>query len=748
MRRFDLHRFYRLIPVILGLAACGRSPQEKEALYLKRGADLMAKHDYAGALLEFRNAAAVMPQDAEPDYQLGSAYLSAGRTSLAIDGFRRALKKNPHHAAAELRISELMVYSGNKETVESAAKQLESVVSESRQNGDADEILALAEWRLGRTSDAVKRLEDALEKFPSHLRSSVALARIKVNQHDFAGAQEILKKAVEAAPSSSKAALALGQVYSLSGDLTRAEAELKRAVHLDAADAAPLINLALLQTANGRRSEAEQTLRQLNAVPDRRYRPLHAIFLFENGQREAGVAELAKLAKADPGDRSLQNLLFSAYVAMGRSDAAAALVDSALKHNPNDIDALLHKTELNFAAGKTSGAERDLRQILHFKPDSAEAHYLLAGLFKMQGYRETERHELIEALRFNPGLLPARLALARHHLLAREPAAALQVYDEAPEAQRNIPSLIVGRNWALLAMGATQEAAAAIEKASHAGVNSELSVQRAMGKLLEHDYSGARQVADEVLKIDPGDVRAARIIVETYSAQKQLRQGIDKLRALVAARPNSAPLQNLLAQSLLTAGDLEAAKSGFAAAVRLNPSFSSADLALADIEVRQNQMGAARIRLLQLVEKERTNSTALLMLAGIEARLGDRKSAISRCRAALDIDSKNVAALNNLAYYMSAEDLDSALKFAQQAVEIAPDSAAVSDTLGWIYYRKGLYKMGAPYLEHAAAKEPTPRRKLHLALCYLKMGDRETGRPMLQSVLAQNPALLNSEEMR
>lgn len=717
-------------------------------MYLKRGAGLMAKRDYARALLEFRNAAASMPRDAEPYYQLGSAYLGAGQEPLAIESFRKALSINPKHPGAQLRIAELMVASGDKETVETAAKQLKDLVSESPSNQDAAETLALAEWRLGHTADAARRLEGSLESLPSHLRSSVALARIRISQHDYAGAREILKKAATAAPGSSKAALALGQVYVLTGDLLLAEQELNRAVRLDSTDGSAWINLAMLQVAAGRRFEAEQTLSRLTALPDRRYRPLHAIFLYENGQRDAAIAELAKLAHSDSADRNLANLLFSAYVAAGRSADAAALVDSALKRNPNDIDALLHKTELNRAAGKTGDAERDLRQILHFKPDSAEAHYLLAGLYKLQSLHASERQELIEALRYNPGLLPARIALARHYILANAPAAALQVCNEAPEAQRNIPALTINRNWVLLALGNTQEASPAIEKALRAGSNPDLLVQRAMIKILEHDYAGARAAADEVLKADPSDARAARIIVEAYSAQKQLPRAIQRLRELATARPNSAPLQSLLGRSLVAAGDVAAATSAFSVAIHTDPNFSPAALALADIAVRQNRMDDAKDRLMHLIEHDPTNSAALLMLAGVEARLGDRKSAIARCRAVLEFDSKNVSALNNIAYYMTAEDLDSALGFAQQAAELNPNNAAVDDTLGWIYFRKGLYKIAAPYLERAADKEPTPRRKFHLSLCYLKMGNRTAGQHMLQSAIAQDPSLLHSEEFR
>jgi len=36
-------------------------------------------------------------------------------------------------------------------------------------------------------------------------------------------------------------------------------------------------------------------------------------------------------------------------------------------------------------SGKTQEAENDLNQVLHFKPDSAEAHYLLAHIQESRG---------------------------------------------------------------------------------------------------------------------------------------------------------------------------------------------------------------------------------------------------------------------------------------------------------------------------------------------------------------------------
>ena len=47
-------------------------------------------------------------------------------------------------------------------------------------------------------------------------------------------------------------------------------------------------------------------------------------------------------------------------------------------------------------------------------------------------------------------------------------------------------------------------------------------------------------------------------------------------------------------------------------------------------------------------------------------------------------------ALNGLAYLLAeTRQPDEAIKYAQKAKELAPDSPAVDDTLGWTYFQKG-----------------------------------------------------------
>ena len=89
---------------------------------------------------------------------------------------------------------------------------------------------------------------------------------------------------------------------------------------------------------------------------------------------------------------------------------------------------------------------------------------------------------------------------------------------------------------------------------------------------------------------------------------------------------------------------------------------------------------------------------------------GDTNGAIEHFQQVVAADPNDAQASNNLAYLLAEHrnDNDTALKFAQKAVELNPTTPEFCDTLGWILYRKGVYGTAVKYLEQADAKRKTP----------------------------------------
>jgi tetratricopeptide (TPR) repeat protein len=319
--------------------------------------------------------------------------------------------------------------------------------------------------------------------------------------------------------------------------------------------------------------------------------------------------------------------------------------------------------------------------------------------------------------------------------------------DAAPDAQKTIPAWINGRNWALLTLGNLAEAKTGIERALQMGRPSEAVHQSAVLKFVQRDYVGARAAIDElVLKAGSPDVRLAQLLMQSYAAQKDVPKGLTRLKELASASPKSAAIQHLLGQWSVRTGDIDGARAAFEKAKAADPRFAPADAALAEIDINAGRIDAARQRLKRVLEADPRNPPALLLSARAEEASGNQDGVLARYRAVLDVDGANLIALNNLAYSLAGSKPDEALKLAQQALEIAPDNASVQDTLGWVYYRKGLYSMAITHLKKAVDKETNPRRQFHLGMSYLKVGDQANGQRIVAEALRKDPNLAKTEQ--
>ena len=106
-------------------------------------------------------------------------------------------------------------------------------------------------------------------------------------------------------------------------------------------------------------------------------------------------------------------------------------------------------------------------------------------------------------------------------------------------------------------------------------------------------------------------------------------------------------------------------------------------------------------------------------------------------------DSSLGEAKNNLAYLMAeeGEDLDRALKLAQEAKAAMPDMPNAADTLGWVLYKRGVASAAIGYLREAVqmSDPDDPSRgeiNSHLAQAYEATGDTAKAIVALEDALA------------
>src|SRR4029453_15089891 len=102
----------------------------------------------------------------------------------------------------------------------------------------------------------------------------------------------------------------------------------------------------------------------------------------------------------------------------------------------------------------------------------------------------------------------------------------------------------------------------------------------------------------------------------------------------------------------------------------------------------------------KILEISPDSASAYTIIGMLEDARKNYDVAIENYKKALEKDSNSNIAANNLAWIYAVYgkgNLDEALRLAQGTVQKNPNIAGFADTLGWVYYKKGLY---APAVDH------------------------------------------------
>jgi tetratricopeptide (TPR) repeat protein len=721
------------------MAACGRSPETRRDRFLAKGKELLDKKEYARALLEFKNASQALPNDSQSYYYIGWAATELKDYRVAVLSLRKAIDLDPKNIDAQLRLSQILAITIDENLIRDAHSRLQTIADADSASVDILNTLAFTELKLGQLDDAVQNLQRALAQSPGHLAASAMLARTKLVQNNPDAAEQVLVNATRDMPNVAASHLMLGDFYISRNRLREAETQVRRALELDPDNSRALLTRARLELTVGRKQEAEQSFRKLAAAKN--YETIYGIFLFEEGRRDEAVRELERARQQNPESRPCRTTLLAAYVAMNRLGDASGLLDQALKKNPNDGDALIQRAELLIRAGKLAAAETDLNQVRKLFPASAATRYVVARLHHARGNKLSYRHELSETLRLNPALEAARVELARDLINSKEPRAALDTLNAAPEFQKRSIPVLTQRNWANWALNDGAAMRKGVDEGLTQHRSTDLLLQNGLWHMRWGDSRTAKASLEQALKSDPTDVRALEALYQSYVSAKQAHTGVQILKTHAAAQKQSAPVQEFLGAALMRDGDLAGARAAFEGARAADPNSIQAQYSLVQLDVLEKRLENARARLRNIVAVSGHDMRARLWLGNIEAALNNRQAAIEHYRKVIETDPQNAQTLNNLAYLLSDSGpgtLDQALNYAERAVEAAPEEGAYHDTLGWILYRKGVYKSAIQYLERANRQPDNVVSRYHLAMAYAKSGDLSRAQSTLAAALKVN----------
>jgi Flp pilus assembly protein TadD len=86
---------------------------------------------------------------------------------------------------------------------------------------------------------------------------------------------------------------------------------------------------------------------------------------------------------------------------------------------------------------------------------------------------------------------------------------------------------------------------------------------------------------------------------------------------------------------------------------------------------------------------------------------------------------------------------------AQGAKEQFPDDPHISDTLGWVYYKKNIFSRAIVYLKEAVEKvQDNAAMHYHLGMAYYQNGDKELAKKELKKTLELDANFSGAQEIK
>jgi tetratricopeptide (TPR) repeat protein len=736
-----------LVVAAVGTASCSRDPEAAKRKFLDSGNQYLAQKKYPEAIVQYRNA---LQQDAklgDARLKLTDAYLASGDLRNAIGESVRAADVLPESVDAQLRAGSLLLLAHQ---YPEAKQRALAALQRDPKNPQALILLGNSLAGLKDLDGAIEQIEHAIDQAPQLTLTYTNLADLYAAKGDRESAERAFESAVKIAPNSVDAHLGFANFLWAQGRKEEAERELKAAAGIDPKSVTVNRALATFYIGQNRSAEARTYLETYVAVMKTvEARLMLADYYVGMKNIPSATALLNELAQEPRGKSPATVRLAMLDFRDGRRADAYKRLDGILANNSKDEVALQGKARFLFMEGRNLEALPVTDSLMAIDAESPANLYLRAVALEATGALEEATGIYLDLLKADPGSLPVKERLAKIYLRRQDPKDALGYAEQVVKAQPESVSAHFVYAQALLQSGDVQRAEQQLVVLSKVAPASP-DVFTWLGMVYEskHDAVRARQWYQKAFDLQPTAIPALSGLVSVDLSEKKPAAAIGRIESQIAEHPGDPKLLLLHALALMTIGDLPKAEAAYQKVIEVSPENIDAYGRLAAIYLAQNRLDEARARYEDVVKRQPKSVAAETILGTILVRQNNGAAARQHFQRAVEIDPHAVVAANNLAwdYANNGENLDLALQLAQTAKAGLPENASVTDTLGWVYYKKGLASLATTTFRQAAALDASNANvHYHLGLALIQQGDKAEARKALEAAMRLNPSLSSDD---
>ena len=759
-----------LLAATVFLGACS-NPEKAKAEHLSKGEAYLKDSKFQEASLEFRNALQIDDKLPAAHWGLARAYESLQRFPEMLEELRRTIELDQNNLEAKTKLGNfyLVASKGRPELVTESERLANDVLQKDPNNIEGHILLSSIRFAQNRKEEALAELNRAININPNRSESYLSLARFYIVTNDAIKAEETFKKAISVDPGSALAHMEYGKYLVQLNRPSEAEAELKKAVEVKPDDHDARFTLGSFYLVNKQLGKAEETYKALADLEK------------DKPESQAILADFySAINRTDDAVRIFQDILakFPEYVQgryrlaeillmRGDTSGASAQIEEALKKDRHDRQALLLRARIKAQGGQPNdfkAAIEDLKEVLRQEPNSRAGLYFMAQANFNLGATDLARTSLADLEKNYPDYLPAKLMQVQVSIASGDPNKAVSLANDLLDRlsksvpdRENSPQLLEEiRARTYLARGSAQlqlrnlGAARQDYEAARQVTPNEPDVYNNLAAVsqLENKPDEAVAFYQSALRIRATDFNALNGLINVYARKNQIDKAHATIDQALNSFPNDASLHFLKAQVYGIQRDVQNTEAELRKTLEIDRNYIPAYSALAAVYINSKQQDRAIAEFKKILEIRPDDSAAYTFIGMLEDSKQNYDVAADNYRKALEKDKNASYAANNLAWLYAVYEkgnLDEAVRLAQGAVQRDPNVAGFTDTLGWVYYKKGLYEAAAEQLQKAVSlneaavrnsnSAPSATYHYHLGMALKAKGDKSGSRRELEASL-------------
>jgi tetratricopeptide (TPR) repeat protein len=776
-------RIFILVLSVAALVSCSRDPQVVKKRYLESGNKYFERGKLKEASIMYRRALSTDAKYGEAWYRFALVNIKLGQIANSVPAFRRAVELLPKNSAdwndSNLHLAEIFLLAAQSPGSTGKNQQLLSDVEVfSKQflaqnfnsfeghklQADLFLVRALDAFKINDIVNSKKLTEQAIAEYrhtldikPGEASVEMSLARTLSLYGESGEAEQLFKKVIDQKKLGTNGYLELYRLYSAQKKPDEAEAILKRAIADNPKAYEFQTILAAHYFTNGKRPEGARILDDLKAnfrEYPQAYFTAGDFYLRVNDSSEA-IKQYEEGIKKDGAHKiDYQKRIIEAYIHDNKTAQAYERNLEILKENPKDPEARGLKASFLLDKGDINQAINELQAVVTARPDNFVARFHLGRAHFAKGEYEQARQQFEKAIDLKPDYLPPRLALSQVALARGDNTAALKYAEDSLRMNVQSGAARLLQSAALMRLNRFGDSRTTLNALLAANPKQpETLLEIGVLDLMEKKYQEASDVFRRAYDSEPGNARGLLGQAESLILLGKPADALKLIADESLKYPKRMDLKHDLADMEVRTGNLDRAISDYKGLVDSN---KDSPRQQGEIYAR---MGETFSRMkdypksIEAFKKAKDlipdNVVVLNNLALILDNTGEHVEARKTYENSISKDPNNAEALNNLAYLMAETggNLDEALTLANRAKQKLPNLMEISDTIGWIYLKKGLSDNAVDIFRDLTAKVPANSTyHFHYAMALAQKGDKPAATKQCQLALANKPT--KEEESR